>query len=722
MSVATAYSVRGRTNAFIKITFGVLLFCAGAWAQVPPPDSNPGEGPPPPFREEFPPAAAGGDVDRMRGPGGPGGPREKLKLVKQFDKDGDNRLNADERKAAREFLRSEQAQGRGRRGPRFMRANENREPPQPGPKLTPGEVKSFGDTPLYDSLTLRTFFLEFEDADWEKELADFKNTDVQVPAKLSVDGKTYNAVGVHFRGMSSFMQVGEGQKRSLNLSLGFVHKEQKLLGYHTLNLLNSHEDPTFLRTVLYSQIAREYIPAPKANFVRVVINGESWGIYVNAQQFNKDFTRDFFKTTKGARWHVAGSPGGRGGLNYLGEDAAPYKSIYSIKSKDDPKSWRDLIRLCKVLNETPANELEAVLTPLLDIDGALKFFALENVFINNDGFWTRASDYNIYQDAKGRFHIIPHDINETFSRPGGPGFGGGPLNFGPRMILARQIFAAADKNRDDKLSRQEFLALADDWFTKFDDTKSGGLTHEQFVAGLADALPPPADFPRRDRGGDRPPDRNGIIIGPPLFAALDYDHNGTLTRMEMKNTFSRWFAQWDSAKAGSISEEKLGEGLSSVLPRPNFGDRPQSDQRGGPRAQFGMRGGGGGPRVNIRGVELDPLIATNDAAKPLLSKLLAVPALRSRYLALVHDIAETWLDWSKLGPIAQQYQSLIAADVQTDTRKLDSMEDFLNGLTQDTPGASARLEGGRGFGRRAGTIGLKPFVEQRRAYLLREEP
>src|SRR5438094_188418 len=47
------------------------------------------------------------------GPGGFGGVREKTKLVKQFDKDGDGRLNAAERKAAREFLQKEGAAGRG---------------------------------------------------------------------------------------------------------------------------------------------------------------------------------------------------------------------------------------------------------------------------------------------------------------------------------------------------------------------------------------------------------------------------------------------------------------------------------------------------------------------------------------------------------------------------------------------------------------------------------
>jgi hypothetical protein len=39
-------------------------------------------------------------------------------------------------------------------------------------------VKSFTNAPLYDAQTLRTVFLEFENADWEKELAELKNTDV----------------------------------------------------------------------------------------------------------------------------------------------------------------------------------------------------------------------------------------------------------------------------------------------------------------------------------------------------------------------------------------------------------------------------------------------------------------------------------------------------------------------------------------------------------------
>lgn len=504
--------------------------------------------------------------------------QEKFKVLDKFDQDKDHVLNAAERKAAREFLKKERAEGRGGRrgpGPRGPR----QEPGEPGPKVSPQEVRNYPDKDLYDPSVVRTFFLEFEDADWEAELADFKNTDVEIPAKLTVDGKTYSGVGVHFRGASSFGMVSEGRKRSFNLSMDFIDQKQRLLGHKTINLLNSHDDPSFLRTVLFYDIARKYLPAPKANFAKVVVNGESWGVYVSMEQFNKEFVEERFGSAKGARWKTPGSPRGGATLAYLGEDRSAYEKSYELKSKDDPKAWADLIRLCKILNETPASELGAALAPILDVDSALWFLALENALINNDGYWVRTSDYSIVEDEKGRFHILPHDANETFARPGGPGFGRRP----------------------------------------------GG----------------PGGGPRPD--------------GPP----------------------------------GEARQQGRPEG---VPPNGGFGGPP---------------GGFGGPQV--KGVELDPLVAANDSGKPLISKLLAVPAWKTKYLACVREIAEKWLDWQHLGPMAQKYHDLIAEDVKQDTRKLDSTEDFERSLTADAEGTS-------GFGRRA--ISLRSFAEQRRAYLL----
>lgn len=467
----------------------------------------------------------------------------EVPLVETYDRDRDGHLDAAERRAARDVANGGGTSGRGREPVDFMPPRNNPK----GPLLSPGDAKTYTTESLYDPKVLRTLFLTFENPDWEDELAFFYNTDVEVPATVVVDGKTYKDVGVHFRGQTSFKMVSDGQKRSLNLSFDDRHDKQRLLGYQTLNLLNSAADPTFLRAMLYMQIARDYLPAPKANYMRVVINGESWGVYVNLQQFNSQFTKEAASGDI-ARWKVPGSPRNRGGgLAWLGEDAQQYRNFYEIKSKDKPESWAKLINLTRTLNQTPADRLVAALEPILAIDEVLRFLAVENALLNNDGYWARASDYSLYIDEAGRFHVVPHDVNETM-RP--------VENFG-----------------------------------------------------------------------------------------------------------------WGRFDSGTPS----GYGA----------------------------------------VDLDVLTGTDDTTKPLLSKLLAVPELRQKYLGYVRDIAEKWLTWERIGPLATSYQALIAADMKTDVRKLGSTEAFSRGVTVDTQDSFNGPISSPG-------MSLKTFVAERRAYLLRQ--
>ncbi len=541
------------------------------------------------------------------GPGGPGGPMQRERqLVKQFDKDNDGRLNQDERQAARDSMKSEGGRrgggfggpggggpgGPGGRGP----FGPQSEPGKPGPRVSPDDVTPT-DGPLYDPQVLRTIFIDFDNKDWEAELADFNNTDVEVPATLTVDGKKYSDVGIHFRGMSSYMMVPVGSKRSLNVSLDSVDSKQRLYGYKTLNLLNAHEDHSFLSSVLYSHITRQHMPAPKANFVKVVINGESWGVYANVQQFNKEFLAETFPSTKGTRWKVSGSPGGGGGLEYIGDNVEDYKRRYDMKTEDD-KAWKQLIKLCKTLNETPVDQLEAALEPMLDIDGLLWFLALDNALINCDGYWIRASDYSIFLDAQGKFHILPHDMNEAFRAPLGPGFGFGPGGPG--------------------------------------GPGGGPLGRGGFGGGR-----PGEGRPDGPRGEPRRPDDRGP--------------NG---------------------------------------PRPGDNARP------------------GGPSF-----DLDPLIGLDDARKPLRSKVLAVPSLRTRYLQHVHTIADKSLDWKTLGPVVAQYRSLIEKEIEADTRKLSSLADFQKATADEVAKESA--EEPRRFGPQHSP--LRTFADQRRQFLLNHE-
>ena len=458
------------------------------------------------------------------------GAEEDIPLVARFDRNGDGMLDHPERVVARDYLAAHPELRRPARGGRLTRQGT------PGPALSEKDVTMYpASVPLYDAGALRTFFIEFERPDWERELEAFWHTDVEVPATLRVDGRTYRNVGVSFRGNNSFTGVPAGLKRPLSLTMDF-REDQDLLGHRSLNLLNANQDPTFLRTPLYLDIARDYIPALTANFVRVVINGESWGIYVNQQTFSKEFLRERYGTTAGTRWKSPNNSVG-GGLSYLGDSIPLYRRWYEMKGKDDTVAWRKLIHVTRVLNETPPERLEQALAPIMDVDAVLRFLALDIALVNGDGYWRDGSDFNLYLDSAGRFSLLPHDANE------------------------------------------------------------------------------------------------GLRAG-------------------------------------------------------------------------GRAGGGAQP---------DPLAVLDDTNKALRHRLLAVPSLRTRYLAYVGDIAERWLDWNRLGPVVERYRALIADDVARDSRKLDATEAFMTGIYGPADATAPSAATIRGFAelRRSALLSHPEIVKAR---------
>ena len=75
-------------------------------------------------------------------------------------------------------------------------------------------------------------------------------------------------------------------------------------------------------------------------------------------------------------------------------------------------------------------------------------------------------------------------------------------------------------------------------------------------------------------GGGGGGGRGGGAAAPSFFTAVDTDKDGAVTRAELKAAFDRWFTEWDSAKAGSLSQEQLVTGLAAALPPAAAGPAP----------------------------------------------------------------------------------------------------------------------------------------------------
>src|SRR5690606_11412226 len=67
--------------------------------------------------------------------------------------------------------------------------------------------------------------------------------------------------------------------------------------------------------------------------------------------------------------------------------------------------------------------------------------------MNSDGYWTRASDYTMYRGRDGRFHLVPHDMNEAFRAGGGPGGGRRPGGGGDVGLKLDPLVGLDDKSK-----------------------------------------------------------------------------------------------------------------------------------------------------------------------------------------------------------------------------------------------------------------------------------
>ena len=357
----------------------------------------------------------------------------------EFDLDANGRLDRAERDAARAALSERPRRERrggpgGRGGPGRGGEGANRPRPQDDPdalRLESGDVAHYPNHGLYDRDALHTLFFEFDEEDWHDELTAFHGTDAEVPARLTINGKVFGEVGVRYRGNSSFDRP---EKKSFGVSIDAYDGDLRLDGYRSLNLLNANGDDSLMREVLFSNIAGEHMPAPKANFVKVVVNGVYLGVYGNVQQINKDFTKEHYDTRKGVRWKVPPDFDGGGAMVYHGDDLERYQRQYELKTGSaDEEDWQALIEACRILRETPTEELEHTLPKHFDIDEILWFLALDNVFMDSDGYYSRGSDYYVYLDPERVVHLIHYDNNETFGGGrGGPSGRGGPPGAGGR--------------------------------------------------------------------------------------------------------------------------------------------------------------------------------------------------------------------------------------------------------------------------------------------------
>lgn len=271
---------------------------------------------------------------------------------------------------------------------------------------------AFAQSDFYDLSHLPEINILFSEPDWDAILDALflEGEEGRLLADVEVDGVLLEGVGVRYKGFSSVSV--DRDKNPFNIKVNYTYDSLKYQGIDKIKLANVIQDPSFLREVLSYQSARRCMPSGRANFAKVFINGQYWGLYTNTEAVDKQFLDRHQWTTTGPFFKAAPES-----LDLFGENAnlsnspgdilAPYLDLYEIKSE---AGWVALFDLIQTLNNNP-EQIESV----LDVDRTLWMHAVNYALVNFDSYVGYAQNYYLYADHLGRFQPIPWDLNMSFA-------------------------------------------------------------------------------------------------------------------------------------------------------------------------------------------------------------------------------------------------------------------------------------------------------------------
>ena len=516
---------------------------------------------------------------------------------------------------------------------------------------------------------------------------------------VTVDGQTFDNVGMRYKGNGTIADAARTIKKSLKIDFDHFGGTQRLNGRKTLNLHCGVTDPSKCRETLGYQLYRTAgVAAPRTALAEVSLDVPGkydnvlLGVYTVIEQPDKEFLRVNFGNDKG----LLMKPEGLRDFADLGDDWNRYKKQFEPKRDATAEEAARVIAFARLVSKAGDEEFRREVGSFLEIDGYLRFLAVTAFVSNSDSFFALGHNFYVYlHPATGKLHFFPWDLdrafanfpifgsknqqmnfsmthpyagahrlterllampgvseqyqklltelsNTCFAREGllrevevlelavkdlrerdakaaaarkdgvggfGPfgamgqppdlktfverrtksvaaqlagtsqghiptgGFGPGAFKVGD--FLAGPMLESLDADKNEVLSRAEWLAAPQRLFDASERDAEGLVNAQGLAAGFNSMFPKPPEGTPGPPGGFSP---GGFMAGP-LVKRADSDQDGKLTSAELLAAAEKLFDEFDKQKSGQLDETAFGLLLNALFPTPNFGQPPRPPNR-----------------------------------------------------------------------------------------------------------------------------------------------
>jgi len=267
---------------------------------------------------------------------------------------------------------------------------------------------------IYDDSQVLEFHITFTeeawyDTLWQNYLDGFDTGEQEyTSATFTFNGEDYENVGVRIKGYTSTMHPN--RKKPFKIKFNEFSENQEFYGVDKINLNNAFADPTFLREKILYDSFNNFIPSSRSNFVKLFVNDEYIGLYLNVEQINMRFIEKNFGTNEDGNL-FKGDP--YGDLVWNGPFQENYYENYELKTNENSNDWSDLLDFIYILNNL--ENYQNLLEDSFHIQNYLFFQTINNFFANLDSYFGNARNYYLYhRDESDKFIHIPWDFNFAF--------------------------------------------------------------------------------------------------------------------------------------------------------------------------------------------------------------------------------------------------------------------------------------------------------------------
>jgi hypothetical protein len=272
-------------------------------------------------------------------------------------------------------------------------------------------------TVLFNYTTVHEIKVNFSYPDFfdtlEAHYDGFNGNSTYVMATVDIDGTVIDSIGIKEKGFFSNWGMPAGAvKRPFKIDLSEYGSSEKFDGIKKINLQNGFKDPTLMHDPLCYKILRNAgVAAPRTSYAKLYFNGTYWGLYVLAEEPDKNFLEMQYPDKNGNMYKTESTY-----LDWEGNPKFNYVDNFEQKlSQSGDTSWSDLIHLHDIIANSGTHFEDSIYNNL-DMTSFLKSMAVDYLTDNWDNFIGHGRNFFLYHSTTShKFHWIPWDYNLSFS-------------------------------------------------------------------------------------------------------------------------------------------------------------------------------------------------------------------------------------------------------------------------------------------------------------------